>query len=53
MQLVNLIADGKDKLHLDFVYKGHNRLGKYLTLIRSAVLDGMEDSGSDPLVAAV
>jgi hypothetical protein len=53
MQLVNLVADGKDKLHLDFVYKGHNRLSKYLTLIQSALIDGMEDGGSDPLVPAV
>lgn len=53
MQLVNLVADGKDRLHLDFVYKGHNRLGKYLKLVREAILDGMEESGSDPLVPAV
>jgi hypothetical protein len=51
--LANLIADGKDKLHLDFVNAGHNRLSEYLMLVREAILKGMEESGSsDPLAPA-
>ncbi|CAG7850613.1 SubName: Full=Related to nucleoporin {ECO:0000313/EMBL:CCA72167.1} [Serendipita indica DSM 11827] len=32
-QLANLVADGKDKLHLDFVYGGNNRIAEYLLLV--------------------
>lgn len=59
MALANLMADGKDKLHLDFVYGGQSRLPEYLMLVRDAVLKGMEDRShkgeehsSDPLVPA-
>jgi hypothetical protein len=51
--LANLVADGKDKLHLDFVSAGHNRLSEYLMLVRDAILKGMEERGSsDPLAPA-
>jgi nuclear pore complex protein Nup107 len=53
MELANLVADGKDKLHLDFVYQGQNRLAEYLMIVREAILEGMEDGGSDPLVPVV
>ncbi|PVG02472.1 hypothetical protein CPB86DRAFT_697475 [Serendipita vermifera] len=53
MELANLVADGKDKLHLDFVYQGQSRLAEYLMIVREAILEGMEDGGSDPLVPVV
>ncbi len=59
MTLATLVADGKDKLHLDFVYGGRNRLSEYLMLVREAILKGMEarshkgeENSSDPLVPA-
>lgn len=52
MTLANLMADGRNKLHLDFVHAGHSRLSEYLMLVREAVLRGMEDRGSDPLLPA-
>ncbi|KAG8811348.1 Nucleoporin nup84, partial [Serendipita sp. 399] len=52
MELVNLVADGKDKLHLDFIYQGRNRLPEYLLLVKEALVSGMEAGGSDPLAVA-
>lgn len=59
MALANLVADGKDKLHLDFVHGGQSRLSEYLKLVREAILKGMEtrshngeEHGSDPFVPA-
>ncbi|KAG8826499.1 Nucleoporin nup84 [Serendipita sp. 401] len=52
MELVNLVADGKDKLHLDFVYRGRNRLPEYLLLVKEALITGMGAGGSDPLALA-
>lgn len=52
-QLANLVADGKDKLHLDFVYGGNNRIAEYLLLVREAILVGMENGSSDPLLPAL
>lgn len=52
MALANLVADGKDKLHLDFAYGGQSRLSEYLLLVREAIVKGMEERGSDPLASA-
>lgn len=50
-KLANLVADGKDKLHLDFVDAGPSRLAEYLQAVKEAILDGMEGV-SDPFLAA-
>lgn len=53
MTLANLVADGKDKLHLDFADAGHSRLAEYLLLTRDAIVKGMDERGSsDPLAPA-
>lgn len=48
LELVNIVADSRHRLAEDFIGDDKNRLRDYLGAVRSAVLAGLENGGSDP-----
>lgn len=48
LQLADIVADSRYKLHEDFINEDGRGLGDYLGLIRQTILGGLESGGSDP-----
>ncbi|KAG2002400.1 nuclear pore complex protein [Coprinopsis cinerea AmutBmut pab1-1] len=48
LQLANIVADSRYKLHEDFVNEDGRRLGEYLGAVRRAFIGALEKGGSDP-----
>lgn len=47
-ELINVVADARYKLYDDFAGEGGRPLADYLGTVRTAVLAGLENGGSDP-----
>ena len=48
LNLANVVADSRYKLYDDFTVSHGRRLGDYLSVVRQAILGGLECGGSDP-----
>ncbi|KAG1743847.1 hypothetical protein EDB19DRAFT_1849782 [Suillus lakei] len=48
LELVNIVADSRDKLYDNFLHIDGRRLGEYLNGVRRATIAGLEGGGSDP-----
>ena len=48
LNLANVVADSRYKLYDDFTVSHGRRLGDYLSVVRQAILGGLEGGGSDP-----
>ena len=45
---MNTVADSRYKLYEDFMNEGGRNLSEYVTVVRQAMLAGLEHGGSDP-----
>ncbi len=48
LEVVNTVADSRYKLYEDFINEGGRNLAEYVTVVRQAILAGLEHGGSDP-----
>jgi len=48
LEVVNTVADSRYKLYEDFMNEGGRNLSEYITVVRQAMLAGLEHGGSDP-----
>lgn len=46
--LTNIVADSRYKLYADFGGEGGRQLGEYVDAVRTSVLAGLENGGSNP-----
>ena len=48
LELANIVADSRYRLYDNFLSGGNERLGDYLSAVRSSLLKGLDGGGADP-----